>query len=153
MLAQTAILFLVGPAIATAKLQGWPDEFTILEPMKGDGNSGIDDVFGGIFGSNHKGQAVCEGPDACTSVSSGKCTGTRVFKFGEAGKFLSLQRDGSDPMDLWQTEGQGLAYDMYLKNGDGTVHGQCQPMLKQPLTCAGRAGTDMAGVRMRCKQN
>lgn len=153
MLALTAILVLLSPAITTAKLQGWPDEFTILEPMKADGNPKIADVFGPIFGPNNNGQAVCEGPDACGSVYGGKCTSTRVFKFGEGGRYLSLQRDNSDPMDLWQPEGQGLAYDMYLKNGDGTIHGQCHPILKQPLTCHGHVVADMAGVRMRCKQD
>lgn len=38
---------------------------------------------------------------------------------------MHMSKPGADPVDLWRVEGTDK-YQMFKKDGDGTVHGECQ---------------------------
>lgn len=117
MLPQTVVL-LLSPALASAKLWGWPDDFSIDErqgqshypPSEASPNFGY----------------MCEGFgdwcnwDKCRQMQAFQISGNRL-----GGNYMFLQMENAAWVDLWKV-GDSETYNMYEQSGDGTVHGQCE---------------------------
>lgn len=115
MLSSSLALFLV-PAVATAKLWGWPDSFTVTANLPTNEDNPM---------------RVCPG----WGTWCGDCAHVQDFQLSPGGLmgFLNvkgwdwahIKKENSAWVDFWR-QGKSDTFNMYESNQDGTVHGQCQ---------------------------
>lgn len=118
---------LILPLSASAKLWGWPDEFSVHKmELKQNWPPG----------SHGEAFYMCPGWDNWCKGVEGGCEEMQHFK--PSGRLASgsiyMQKANAAWMDLWRV-GDTTTYDMYEQNGDGAVHGQCQLTNRAPHDC------------------
>lgn len=138
MLSSSLALFLV-PAVATAKLWGWPDSFTVTANLSND-NSGI---------------RVCPGWGTwcgyCANVQDFQLSpgGPMAFMYVGDWNWAHIKKENSAWVDFWR-QGKSDTFNMYESNQDGTVHGQCQVV--DFYRDAQKCGDRNAYVQLNCWQ-
>lgn len=136
-------LFLLVASLADATLWGWPGEFTISSYGR------LIAYPPGDYGETYY---TCNGWHNWCDLS--QCEEMEHFKW--SGRFptgyVYAQKPNAAWMDLWRLEGTNT-YNIFEKNGDGTVHGQCQVDSMQPETCEYNGFTsDKAMPYLHCWQ-
>lgn len=115
MLSTTTLLFLV-PTLASAKLWGWPDEFTIHRSWGKQSNNPISRTM------------ACQSWYNFCNENSAVCTDLQLYN-GNGGQprdssYVEVRMENAAWMDLWRAGNTGK-YDIFEHNGDGSIAGYC----------------------------